>query len=274
MKNIYLMTLFTLKEALARKVFLFFIGISALAIIITALIFSLVDTQSIITGIETKTGNDFLIRNIVSTLEIMIISPLAGLGLLLAIFSSSSFVPNMLEKGNIDLLLSKPVSRQQLLWGKYAGGLLVVLLNIGFLVTGIWLIIALKFSFWDPAFLWSILIITFTFAVLYSLIVLCGVLTRGSMLGMMLAYFIFLVLSPILNLAYGRADIFFKSDIVRNIVKGIYYFIPKTSELMGGMISDLATGKGISDFQPLISSFLFLVLMMILSIITFRKKDF
>ncbi|HKB85633.1 MAG TPA: hypothetical protein VKD08_05665, partial [Ignavibacteriaceae bacterium] len=123
MKNIYLMTLFTLKEALARKVFLFFIGISALAIVITALIFSLVDTQSIITGIETKTGNDFLIRNIVSTLEIMIISPLAGLGLLLAIFSSSSFVPNMLEKGNIDLLLSKPVSRQQLLWGKYAGGL-------------------------------------------------------------------------------------------------------------------------------------------------------
>ncbi len=274
MRNIYLMTLFTLKEALARKVFLFFIGISALAILITALIFGLVDTQSIITGIETKTGNDFLIRNIVSTLEIMIISPLAGLGLLLAIFSSSSFVPNMLEKGNIDLLLSKPVSRQQLLWGKYAGGLLVVLLNIGFLVIGIWLIIALKFSFWDPTFLWSILIITFTFAVLYSLIVLCGVLTRGSMLGMMLAYFIFLVLSPILNLAYSRADIFFKSDIVKNIVKGIYYFVPKTSELMGGTISDLATGKGISDFQPLISSFLFLVLMMILSIITFRKKDF
>src|SRR5512146_2031256 len=126
MRNIYLMTLFTLKEAMARKVFLFFIGISVFAIILTGLIFSLVDTQSIISGIETKTGSDFLIRNIISTLELMIISPLAGLGLLLAIFASSSFVPNMLEKGNIDILLSKPVSRQQLLWGKYIGGLLVV----------------------------------------------------------------------------------------------------------------------------------------------------
>lgn len=274
MRNIYLLTLFTLKEAMARKVFLFFMGISILAILITALIFSLVDTQSIISGIESKTGNDFLIRNIVSTLEIMIISPLAGLGLLLAIFSSSSFVPNMLEKGNIDLLLSKPVSRQQLLWGKYAGGLLVVLLNIAFLVIGIWLIISLKFSFWDPTFLWSLIIITFTFAVLYSLIVLCGVLTRGSMLGMMLAYFIFLILSPVLALANDRVEIFFKNDIVRNIIKGIYYFVPKTSELMGRMITDLATGKGIADFQPLISSLLFLILMMILSIVSFRKKDF
>ncbi len=274
MKNIYLMTLFTLKEALARKVFLFFIGISILAIIITALIFSVVDTQSIISGLENKTGNDFVVRNIVSMLEIMIISPLAGLGLLLAIFSSSSFVPNMLEKGNIDLLLSKPVSRQQLIWGKFTGGLLVVLTNIAFLVVGIWLIISLKFSFWDPTFLWAILIITFTFAVLYSLIVFCGILTRGSMLGMMLAYFIFLILSPLLTLAKDRADIFFKSDVVKEIVKGIYYLIPKTSELMGTMISNLATGKGIGDFQPLISSFLFLVLMMILSIIIFRKKDF
>jgi len=274
MKNIYLMTLFTLKEAMARKVFLFFVGISILAMIITALIFSVVDTQSIISGIEQKTGNDFLIKNVVSMLEIMIISPLAGLGLLLAIFSSSSFVPNMLEKGNIDLLLSKPVSRPQLLWGKFTGGLLVVFLNIGFLVIGIWLIIALKFSFWDPTFLWSVLIITFTFSVLYSLIVLCGILTRGSMLGMMLAYFIFLILSPVLELANNRADIFFKSDIVRSIVKGIYYFVPKTSELMGSMINDLATGKGLANFQPFISSFIFLVLMMILSMISFRKKDF
>lgn len=274
MKNIYLMTMFTLKEAMARKVFLFFIGISLLAIIITGLIFSVVDAQSIIAGIENKTGNDFLVRNIVSTLEIMIISPLAGLGLLLAIFSSSSFVPNMLEKGNIDLLLSKPVSRQQLLWGKYLGGLVVVLLNIGFLVIGIWLIIAIKFSFWDPTFLWVILIVTFAFAVLYSLIVLCGILTKGSMLGMMLAYFIFLILSPVLTLAKNRADIFFKNDAVRHIVEGIYYFIPKTSELMGSIIGDLATGKGIADFQPLISSFIFLILMMILSMAAFRKKDF
>jgi ABC-2 type transport system permease protein len=273
MRNIYLMTLFTLKEALARKVFLFFIGISVLAIIVTGLILSIVDTQSIISGFESS-GKDFLIQNVVSALELMIIAPLTGLGLLLAIFASASFVPNMLEKGNIDLLLSKPVSRDQLIWGKFFGGFLVVFLNIAFLVFGIWLIIAIKFSYWDLSFLWSVLLISFTFAVLYSLMVLCGILTRGSMLGMMLAYFIFLILSPVLALANSKADVFIKSDIVKNIVTGIYYFIPKTSELMGKMVTELATGKGITDFQPLISSSLFLILMMVLSIVFFRRKDF
>jgi ABC-type transport system involved in multi-copper enzyme maturation permease subunit len=273
MRNIYLITRFTLKEAMARKVFLFFAGISILAIVVTALVLSIVDTKSIISGMGSQPGIDFLVKNIASTLELMIVSPLTGLCLLLAIFASASFVPNMLEQGNIDLLLSKPVSRDQLIWGKFFGGIIVVFLNIAFLVVGIWLIISIKFSYWDGAFLWSVLLITFAFAVLYSLIVLCGVLTRGSMLGMMLAYFIFLILSPVLALAYDKADIFFRNGAVKEIVKGIYYIIPKTSELMGSMIKDVALGNGIADFQPLISSFLFLILMMILTIITFRKKD-
>ena len=274
MKNIYLIIRFTLKEAMARKVFLFFIGISVLAIILTGLILGLIDAQSIITNMGNQSGNNFLLKNTVSALEIMIIAPLTGLGLLLAIFASSSFVPNMLEKGNIDLLLSKPVSRDQLIWGKFLGGILVVFLNIAFLVVGIWLIISIKFAYWDATFLLSVLIITFTFAVLYSLIVFCGILTRGSMLGMMLAYFIFLILSPVLALAESKGDVFIRNDTVKAIVKGIYYIIPKSSELMGKMMTDLATGKGISDFQPLISSFLFLIFMMLLSIIFFRKKDF
>jgi ABC-type transport system involved in multi-copper enzyme maturation permease subunit len=274
MRNIYLIIRFTIKEAMAKKVFLFFAGISVLAIILTAVILNIVDTQSIISGIGTRTGNNFFIKNIVSSLEIMIISPLTGLALLLAIFASASFVPNMLEKGNIDLLLSKPVSREQLIWGKFLGGTLVVFLNIAFLTVGIWLIISFKFVFWDATFLWTILIITFTFAVLYSLIVFCGILTKGSMLGMMLAYFIFLILSPVLVMANNNIDVFIRSDAVKTIIKGLYYFIPKTSEMMGKMITDVATGKGISDFQPLISSFIFLILMMIFSVILFRKKDF
>lgn len=274
MKNIYLIIRFTIKEAMARKVFLFFAGVSILAILLTALLLSIIDTQSIISGIGQRAGNNFLLKNIVSALEIMIISPLTGLALLLAIFASASFVPNMLEKGNIDLFLSKPVSRDQLIWGKFLGGTVVVFLSIAFLVIGIWIILSLKFTYWDATFLWSIIIITFTFAVLYSLIVLCGILTRGSMLGMMLAYFVFLILSPVLALAYSGADAIIKNDVVITIIKGIYYIIPKTSELMGKMTTELATGKGIADFQPLISSFLFLILMMILSVISFRKKDF
>ena len=125
MKNTLIITWFTLREAMARKVFIFFLVISSIVLLITALIFSMMETGKIIADLS-KAAPNIDISMIVSKIELMIVSPLAGLCLLLAIFASASFIPIMLEKGNIDLLLSKPVSRSQLIWGKFWGGLLVV----------------------------------------------------------------------------------------------------------------------------------------------------
>ena len=120
MKNVLTVTWYTIKEAMARKVFIFYSIISILVIVFTAIILGVTNLDSIINGFAGKNGAPML-TEIVTKLEISIITPLASLGLLLAIFASSSFIPIMLEKGNIDLLLSKPVSRTQLLWGKYFG---------------------------------------------------------------------------------------------------------------------------------------------------------
>lgn len=273
MKNIYLITWFTLREAMARKVFIFFAAISLLVILGTILVFGLIDTEAILAGVN-PSGDQIIISEIISSLELLIISPLAGLCLLLAIFSSSSFIPNMLEKGNIDLLLSKPVSRTQLLWGKYFGGTVVVLLNISFLLIGIWLTISIKFGYWDFSFLSVILVVTFTFAVLYSIIVLFGILTKSSIFGMMVAYLIFLILSPLLNFANEKLQVFIDNETIRVVIKVMYYIVPKTSELMGVITLNLTSGKGINDLQPVLTSFLFLILLMGISNFIFVKKDY
>jgi ABC-type transport system involved in multi-copper enzyme maturation permease subunit len=265
------MTWFTLREALARKVFLFFLGISALVIIVLALLTVFSDTSSILSNVNPK--NPMFSGNFITTFELMIINPLASLCLLLAIFSSASFVPVMIEKGNIDLLLSKPISRAQLLWGKYFGGIVVVLLNIAFLILGVWLIVSIKFSYWNFAILWSILLITFAFAALNALIVLLGVVTKSSVIGMMSAYLIFIILSPLLLAAKDRMIPFFQNKVLNTILDGLYYFLPKTSELLGKNLFDLASGTQI-DMQPLITSFLFLLLIMIFSVEIFKRKDF
>ncbi len=277
MKNVWLITLSTLREAMARKVFLFFLGISAIVIIVLALITSLTDTSSILGNIgnisrQNKLGTNG-IGSMVTMFEIVIINSIANLGLLLAIFSSASFVPVMLEKGNIDLLLSKPISRAQLLWGKYFGGILVVLINITFLIIGIWFIISLKFSYWNFAVLWSILLITFAYATLNAIIVLFGVMTKSSILGMMTAYFIYLILSPFLLATKDRMLPFLENKVLNTILDGFYYIIPKTSEIFGKDIFNLASGTNI-ELQPIISSFLFLVFIMILSVEIFKRKDF
>jgi len=258
---------------MSKKVFIFFMGISAVVLIIQLIIFSLVSAGQLIKAVNPM-GIKMPMLQVISAFEMMIVSPLAALGLLLAIFSSSSFIPSMLEKGNIDLLLSKPVSRTELILGKYIGGLLVVFINVFFLVFGVWLIISFKFGFWDPAFLSVSLVITFTFAVLYSMIVLFGIVTQGSVLGMMTAYFTFLILSPILFAAKDKFLVAIENGFVRNLIKVSYYIVPKTSELMGTVLTNITQGKSIDSFQPVITSLVFLILVLLLSILIFRRKDF
>ena len=281
MKNILAITLSTLREALARKVFLFFLGISAIVIIVLAIVTSLADTSSIISNVGqfnnsnkiNTPGSLTALQGVITMFEMVIINSVANLGLLLAIFSSASFVPVMLEKGNIDLLLSKPISRSQLLWGKYTGGILVVLLNIAFLILGVWIIISLKFSYWNFGILWSILLITFAYATLNAVIVLFGVTTKSSILGMMTAYFIYLILSPFLLAVKDRMFPFIQNKVLTTILDGLYYFFPKTSELFGKDIYNLASGTNI-EIQPVVTSFLFILFIMIISVEIFKRKDF
>jgi len=271
MNNIWLITLYTLREALARKVFIAFFIVVMLALAGFGLFAYFINISNLTQSFPGSNETEAL-KQVVSRIQLMIISPVYGLGLLLAIFSSSSFIPVMLEKGNIDLLLSKPISRSQLLLGKYFGGILVVFLNITVLVFGIWLIILFKFSIASFSLLFTIFTITFSFAVLYSLIVLFGILSGNSVLGMMVSYMIFLIISPLLasrNLWFQLVQ----SDIVKNIVSFFYYILPKTSEI-NSMTNTLVMNQPITNYQPLYSSFIFLILMIALSIYIFEKKDY
>ncbi len=269
MKNIITVTWYSLREALARKVFIFFFVISILTIIFVGLILYL-------TGIEKifAPGMQSDVFTAVNSLEMMFVSPITLICLLLSIFSSASFIPIMLEKGNIDLLLSKPISREQLLLGKFFGGILVVFLNIAFLILGVWLIFSLKFSIWNFEFLLTIFTITFIFSILYSIIVLFGIITKSSTLGMMIAYLLFLIVSPALYTAKYTLSVLIQSSFIKGLIDFAYYFLPKTSELMGKTNYDLASGHGITNYQPILTSLLFLVLTLGISVAIFRKKDF
>lgn len=273
MKNIFVISWYTLREAFARKVFIFFAVISLIFLIGLAVIFSLVNTDSILANMN-PSGDKFVLAEVITQIQIAITAPLSNLCLLLAIFSSSSFMPLMLKKGNIDLLLSKPISRTQLLLGKYLGGTLVVFLNIAFLILGAWLIISLKFSYWNFNFPLVIMVITFTFAVLYSIVSLFGILFRSSVPGMMIAYFIFLILSPALVFVRLQLKTLSGKEVLKTIVDGLYYLIPKTSELMGKINSNVGQGKPIGDLQPVMSSLLFLILIMFFCDYILKKKDF
>lgn len=273
MKNIYTLSIMTFREALSKKIFITFFIVSSLTLLGIAAVMALVKInvpELTVDGqkIAAMNPDDMIAQGIKHFINGFLF---VG-GLFLSIFSVSSFIPHMLEKGTIDLFLSKPVSRQQLVWGKFLGGTLVVLVNIAYLIIGIWLIIGLRFGRWDLNYLYIIPLITFTFSVLYGMIILIGILMRSSILAMMLAYLIFFILSPLLH-ARENFYTLINSKFWETIIDALYYLIPKTSELAGYM-GELTVGAGIQDYQPIISSAVFMFLTIFLAIIIFNKKDY
>ncbi len=91
---------------------------------------------------------------------------------------------------------------------------------------------------------------------------------------MMLAYFIFLILSPALIFIKLQLQTWSGKELLKGVVDGLYYIIPKTSELMGTINLNVGQGKFISDFQPVLSSFLFLILIMFFCDYLLKRKDF
>ena len=110
-----------------------------------------------------------------------------GLGMLVALMACSAFVPNMLQKGTLDLVLARPISRARLLLAKYFGGLWFVFVLATFMVVGCWIGLAIGSGYTNPWFLVSILTVTAGFAVIYSVSVLIGVLTRSAGISALVA---------------------------------------------------------------------------------------
>ena len=117
--------------------------------------------------------------------------------LLISVILTAFFIPNMLRKGTVDLLIVKPIPRFVLLLYKYLGGLLFILINTTVAVGGVWLAFAFRSGIWAPGVLISIPAITFFFAILYAVSTLMGVVTRSAIVAILVTcatwFFLFLV---------------------------------------------------------------------------------
>lgn len=109
--------------------------------------------------------------------------------LLISSVMTAFFIPNMLRKGTVDLLLSKPIHRWSLLLLKYLGGLLFMFLNTVVLIGGFWLVMGLRSGLWGWSFLLMIPILTFQFAIYYAVSTLAGALTRNTIVAILAACF-------------------------------------------------------------------------------------
>ena len=102
------------------------------------------------------------------------------------ILVTAPMIPNTFESGAVDLLMSKPVSRPILFLVKFCGGCVFILLNAGYFVIGLWLVMGTSFGIWSNSLLLCIPLFLFLFSIYYSISACAGVLWKNAIVSIVI----------------------------------------------------------------------------------------
>ncbi|HEX6984844.1 MAG TPA: ABC transporter permease, partial [Planctomycetaceae bacterium] len=123
-----------------------------------------------------------IIRELIYAVCVWGIGPI---GLLVGIVVTADVMPRTFEPGAIDLLLSKPVNRALIFLTKFFGACAFILISFSYLVAGLWLIVWLRLDVWAPQILAAIPLFLFSFAVIYAVSAVTGLLWRSPIVSVM-----------------------------------------------------------------------------------------
>ncbi len=121
------------------------------------------------------------------TVNIIMDFVVGWIGVTLAIVATAGFIPAMLERGAVDVLLSKPLSRPLLFLGKYLGSMVFVLVHAAFFVGLTFLIIGWRWNAWLPGYFWTIPLLVVLFSYVYCVSAWAGVRFRSSIVAINLS---------------------------------------------------------------------------------------
>jgi ABC-type transport system involved in multi-copper enzyme maturation permease subunit len=276
----------TIREGIARKTILGMFIVSTIAIIVAILLFQMDVVQHGLLSpatshIKMQNGHatsqpppSMLGMTVLDGVWMVISSMLLFICVFLGVFVTAGFITSLMEKGSIDLLLSKPVSRWTYIAGRYAGSVLIILAEVAYLVVGLWLVAGLSLGSWNTGFLGSIITITLAFAGVYSLVTLFGVLTRSSWFAIIIGLALYIFAAFVIPLGQFIDKLINgepSKGVLSTIATGLHYIVP--SQEMGKVISSEILGKDL-DFVPLFLTAGLCVVYIGISCFAFSKKEF
>ena len=191
---------------------------------------------------------------------------------LFGVFATAGLVPDCLEKGTVDLYLSKPLGRWELLTGKFAGGVTVVFANILYFIGALWLMFGIKLGVWNLSFLLSVLSLTYVFACMFTMVVFLGVLARNMAVPILWAFLYMFIIGGLLHSRENTLFHWSASPLFRGAVDGLFYLLPQLSGMQEN-IGKQIMGESM-EWQPFVQSFLSSALFLGGGIMLLRRKDF
>ncbi len=264
---------FTFRESLARKTFIAFFVLSSLLhlFLIFALDVDAIDGARAMVSLFGKDLEAFAKIDIVTFIQAGI-SYLAFFGsILLSLFATANLIPNMLERGSVELLVSKPLTRPLIFLARFIGAQSVMALNVTYLIAGSWLVLSLKTGIWHWPYLYSILMVIAAFAMMYALSSLVGITTRSASVSIMVVFTVIFFSSLLFQ--KDRIYAFLPSKISYYLFEVLYHVLPKTYEL-AQINSALVNGQPVIAWSALWTSLVSAAFLLSAAIFIFSRKDF
>ncbi|MCG8406475.1 MAG: ABC transporter permease [Phycisphaerales bacterium] len=111
---------------------------------------------------------------------------ISWIGIVIALVATAGIFPTLMERGAIDVVLAKPMSRPMIFLGKYFGGMIFVTIQASIFILLTLLVVGIRWGYWIWPYLWCIPLIVVLFSYVYAFCVLFGVVTRNSMAALLL----------------------------------------------------------------------------------------
>jgi ABC-type transport system involved in multi-copper enzyme maturation permease subunit len=192
--------------------------------------------------------------------------------ILFGIFATAGVIPDALEKGTVDLYLSKPIARWELLLGKYLGAVAAIFVNVLYFMAGAWIIFGIKCGVWDTRILLSTFTITYMFACLYAVVVFLAVLTRNTPVSIILVYLYLFVVGPVLQNRETVLYLISDNTIYRSFIDGLSYLFPQLDAMRTNGAKQLLAQE--MDWKPFLQSFLSASAFFLGGAVVLKQRDF
>jgi len=212
------------------------------------------------------------------SLEVLIqfsVTAIYPVSMLLFIAACSAYFPLMVTSGAVDVVLARPVGRLRIFLGKYVGGLVLFagVVLVTYLI--VWAGIGLRTGHWHGRIFLAIPIQIFAAAVLYALLALVGLLTRSSVLAMVLGYAFYLLIDTAVDflISFQMAGFLKDWPFLETLAKVLKHGFPNFG-LLKGIAIDSVLYAPTMEWTPVFTASVWLVIALGLGYAKFRWTDY
>jgi ABC-type transport system involved in multi-copper enzyme maturation permease subunit len=216
-------------------------------------------------GIKIAQFYDFLLSALLNGTTQLVI--------LVGLFTVSFTVNSVVKKGVLDIFLSFPIRRWEILTGAFLFGIVFMAVILLITIFGVWLVHSMIFGIYNAETLHFGLLSLLGFAVMLHFVLIFSFGFRSPIAGLLIAICYSLLISPIIT-AINQVSKDLQSVVAKEIISAIYWILPKSADLSGPFMKVGQSLSGDNLWYIISSTILFVFAVFGLTITIFEKKDY